>query len=92
MKDFTEPFRNTAQADSFRSELLAAARKGEAFSTVTGRPMSWKRVSSEMTWYDFACAYTDMNRPRPAFHGVRVPPLRRSPNPKRRARRRTSSQ
>ena len=59
-KDFTEPFRNAAQADSFRSELLAAARKGEAFSTVTGRPMSWKRVSSEMTWYDFACAYTDM--------------------------------
>lgn len=59
-EEFTEPFRKDAQADSFRSELLTAARKGEAFSTLTGRPVSWKRTASEMTWYDFACAYTDM--------------------------------
>ena len=31
-----EPFRTVAQADSFRSELLTAARKGEAFSTRRG--------------------------------------------------------
>jgi integrase len=59
-EDFQEPFRVAAQADSFRSELNAAARKGEAFSMVTGRPVSWKRVTSEMTWHDFACAYVDM--------------------------------
>jgi integrase len=57
---FQEPFRHSGQADSFRSELNAAARKGEAFSMVTGRPVSWKRATSEMTWYDFACAYADM--------------------------------
>ena len=38
-----EPFRTVAQADSFRSELLTAARRGEAFSTETGRPVSWQR-------------------------------------------------
>jgi hypothetical protein len=38
-----EPFRTAAHADSFRSELLTAARKGEAFSTRTGRPVSWQR-------------------------------------------------
>ena len=35
-----EGFRNAALADSFRSSLLTAARKGEAFSLSTGRPVS----------------------------------------------------
>ena len=33
---FRKSFRTAAQADSFRSELLTAARKGEAFFTDTG--------------------------------------------------------
>jgi hypothetical protein len=37
-------FRNKAQADVFRGELLAAARKGEAFSQETGEPVSWRRA------------------------------------------------
>jgi hypothetical protein len=32
-----EGFRTAAQADSFRSALLTAARRGEAFSLATGR-------------------------------------------------------
>jgi len=36
-------FRNAAQADVFRAELLAAARKGEAFNAATGEPVSWQR-------------------------------------------------
>ena len=55
-----EPFRNAAQADSFRSALLIAARKGEAFSIDTGRPAAWQRTASEMTWFEFTCAYADM--------------------------------
>ena len=39
-----EGFRNAAQADSFRSALMTAARKGEAFSLVTGRPTAWERT------------------------------------------------
>ena len=53
-------FRNAAQADVFRAELLAAARKGEAFHVDTGEPVSWQRDEPGMTWYEFACGYVDM--------------------------------
>src|SRR5262249_18321948 len=52
-----QPFRNAAQADSYRSSLLTAARKGEAFSIETGRPVSWNRTEPSTTWYDLALAY-----------------------------------
>src|SRR5215470_16403619 len=55
-----EGFRNAAQADSFRSALLTAARKGEAFSLVTGTPTAWERTKADTSWYEFACAYVDM--------------------------------
>ena len=55
-----EGFRSAALADSFRSALLTAARKGEAFSLATGRPTSWERKKANTTWYEFACAYVDM--------------------------------
>ncbi|MDT7651904.1 MAG: hypothetical protein QOI36_3310 [Pseudonocardiales bacterium] len=35
-----EPFTTYALADSFRSELVAATRRGEAFNLTTGRPIS----------------------------------------------------
>jgi site-specific recombinase XerC len=53
-----EGFRNAALADSFRSSLLTAARKGEAFSLITGRPVSWQRGESTLTWYDLTLDYT----------------------------------
>jgi integrase len=55
-----EGFRNAAQADSFRSALLTAARKGESFSLATGRPTAWERAKADTSWYEFACAYVDM--------------------------------
>src|SRR5207342_3759919 len=55
-----EGFRNAALADSFRSSLLTAARKGEAFSLTTGRPTAWERAKADTSWYEFACAYVDM--------------------------------
>ncbi|MBV9095138.1 MAG: tyrosine-type recombinase/integrase [Streptosporangiaceae bacterium] len=51
-------FRTAAQADSFRSSLLTAARKGEAFSLSTGRPVSWERNESVVTWYALTLDYT----------------------------------
>jgi integrase len=51
-------FRNAAQADSFRSSLLAAARNGEAFSLTTGRPTSWQREEPSMSWYTFTLDYS----------------------------------
>jgi hypothetical protein len=55
-----EGFRTATQADSFRSSLLTAARKGESFSVDTGRPTAWDRNRADTTWYEFACRYVDM--------------------------------
>ncbi len=55
-----EPFRASAQAESFRSALMSAARSGEAFRLDTGRPVSWGRQESNMSWHDFCVAYVDM--------------------------------
>ena len=44
----------------FRAELLAAARKGEAFNMATGEPVSWQRDEPGTSWYEFTCAYVDM--------------------------------
>jgi integrase len=59
-KNWRRTFRNKAQADVFRGELLAGARKGEAFSQETGEPVSWQRAARETSWYAFACAYVDL--------------------------------
>ncbi len=59
-QDWRRSFRTAAQADVFRAELLAAARKGEAFNVATGEPVSWQREEPGTTWYEFACAYVDM--------------------------------
>lgn len=56
-KPWKEPYRNAAQADVFRSELMTAARRGEAFSTTTGRPISWKREEVSLSWYGFTLAF-----------------------------------
>jgi integrase len=55
---WAEGFRNAAQADSFRSSLLTAARKGEAFSLSTGRPVSWTRDEPTISWYALTLDYT----------------------------------
>lgn len=54
------PHESYALADSFRSELVAAARRGEAFDTDSGFPLSMlKKATSETTWYDFAVSFVD---------------------------------
>ena len=57
-RSWKAPFRNRAQADSFRSSLLAAARNGEAFSITTGRPVSWQRDEPSVSWHALTLAYT----------------------------------
>jgi integrase len=61
-----QPFKTAALADSFRSDLLVAARKGEAFDIDSGLPMSMQRSTSSVAWYEFACAFVDMKWPRVA--------------------------
>lgn len=55
-----EPFKAKALAESFRAELVAAQRKGEAFDIETGRPISMRRTNRDMSWYEFACKFVDM--------------------------------
>ncbi|WP_219459948.1 tyrosine-type recombinase/integrase [Nonomuraea rhizosphaerae] len=60
-KSWKRSFKNIAQADTFRGSLLTAARSGEAFSMLTGEPVSWARAELlQMSWYDFACKFVDM--------------------------------
>jgi len=52
-----ETFKNDAQADSFRSELLTAAKKGEPFDVATGLPASANRKVASPAWFAFAQDY-----------------------------------
>jgi integrase len=56
-------------ADSYRAELVRAARQGLAFDPATGEPVAW--ASSEgaaVTWLEHAVAYAAMKWPHVAAH------------------------
>lgn len=63
---FKESFRLSAQAESFRSQLVTAAKQGEAFSTLTGLPVSMMRVQNDLSWFDFCVRYVDHKWPHAA--------------------------
>jgi integrase len=63
---FTERFHTIALAESFRSDLISAQRRGEAFDVDTGRPVSMMRAQNQMSWFEFAVKYVDMKWPRAA--------------------------
>lgn len=60
---FKEPFPNAAQAESFRSELVAAANRGEPFDLETGRPVRMKQRRNVPTWYKFALTFVEAKWP-----------------------------
>jgi integrase len=61
-----ETFKSRALADSFRAELVAASRRGEAFDVDSGLPVAMTRQSRESSWYVHACAFADAKWPRVA--------------------------
>lgn len=66
-KEWHDTFATRALADSFRSDLVSATRRGEGFLVATGRPASWQRPETvSVSWYDHACAYVDMKWPQAA--------------------------
>ena len=65
-RPFKETFQTRALADSFRSDLVSAMRRGEPFDVTTGRPVSMSRACNESTWFEFACGYVDMKWPNAA--------------------------
>lgn len=59
-KLWKKTFQKSAQADTYRSNLITAAREGEPFSLLTGEPVKWNRTEQpEMSWYEFACKFAD---------------------------------
>ncbi|MER5412900.1 tyrosine-type recombinase/integrase [Streptomyces virginiae] len=58
-REWRAPFATRALADAFRSELVSATRRGEAFSVSTGRPLSHAAGASAVSWYEFAVKFTD---------------------------------
>lgn len=66
-KQCRKGFRTKAAADSFRSGLVSALRRGEPFMVSTGLPASAARVEKPVEmWIDFACRYVDMKWPAAA--------------------------
>lgn len=53
----SEWFLSKNQAENYRSELVQAVRRGEAFDTLTGLPESKLRSQRAGTWFDHAQAY-----------------------------------
>jgi integrase len=68
-RDRSRSFMTRALADSYRAELVRAARKGLAFAPGTGEPEAWAAPEPEpVTWYRHAVAYAQMKWPHLAPH------------------------
>ncbi|MGW0915841.1 tyrosine-type recombinase/integrase [Streptomyces sp. NPDC002784] len=63
-KRWREPFDTVALAEGFRSGLIQATGKGEAFVVNTGLPVSHRSKAADMSWYRFAVEYVDVRWPQ----------------------------
>jgi integrase len=65
----SKSFLTRALADSYRAELVRAARKGHEFDPQTGEPTLWAGPEPvTVTWYQHAAAYAAMKWPTLAAH------------------------
>ena len=68
-RDKSRSFMTWALADSYRAELVRAARQGAEFDPGTGEPESWTAPEAvTVTWYRHAMAYAELKWPRLAPH------------------------
>ena len=68
-RDKSRSFITRALADSYRAELIRAARRGLEFDPVTGEPAAWTAPEPvTVTWYQHAVAYAQMKWPHLAPH------------------------
>ncbi|MFF3711916.1 tyrosine-type recombinase/integrase [Streptomyces phaeochromogenes] len=58
-REWGAPFDTRALADAFRSGLVSATSRGEAFSLITGRPVSHQSGASAVNWFGFAVQFVD---------------------------------
>jgi hypothetical protein len=65
----SKSFITRALADSYRAELVRAARKGLEFDPATGEPVRWAEPEPvTVTWYQHAVAHAAMKWPALAAH------------------------
>jgi integrase len=57
-------FATRKAAESFRSELITAHRKGEPFDLESGLPPSMLPSEDEVSWFEHACDFVDLKWPR----------------------------
>ena len=57
----SEWFTTRTLADNYRSQLMQAAQRGEAFDTETGLPESMSGVKESVSWYEHARSYAAAN-------------------------------
>ncbi len=62
-KPFRKPFATAGQADSFRSELVTATRRGHGFNVATGLPATQESRAASVNWFDFAEQFVDAKWP-----------------------------
>ena len=68
-RPWSRSFITRGLADSYRAELIRAARKGRDFSPGTGEPASWAtRAPATISWLEHAAAYAAMKWPLAAAH------------------------
>ena len=65
-RQFSRTRATKALAESFLSELRQAAKRGEAFDTSEGLPLSMRRAKHATSWFAFVLAYVDVKWPRAA--------------------------
>lgn len=59
-QDFSDSFKTDALADSFRSNLVSAVRRGVAFDVTRGLPITMlEQQDAGPSWYEHACAFVD---------------------------------
>jgi integrase len=63
---FERGFGTKLLADSFRTDLLKAARAGQGFERSNGLPQSMARAGNPLTWYEHAKSYAQMKWPSAA--------------------------
>ena len=69
--DKSRSFIPRALADSYRAELIRAARRGLEFDPATGEPLAWAAPApATVTWYQHAPAYAAPAAPSTARPGA----------------------
>jgi hypothetical protein len=56
-QQFSDSFVTMALAESYRSQLISAARRGEGFDTETGLPESMMRKLTDVSFFDHAVEF-----------------------------------